>query len=212
MSNNPTPGLLIVFEGTDGTGKSTQIELLLNYLHNQGFPVISTREPTEGTYGHEIRQLYINREKYSHEEELELFLADRREHVADLLEPALAKGNIVLCDRYFLSTAAYQGAIGFDSEAVLALNNFAPDPDIAFVFHMPVEISLHRITSSRGDILNDFEQTESLQKVAEIFASIDRDYIQRIDATASIDSVHQTIINHVTNLLHKTHFSPMDKT
>ncbi len=210
MSNKPKPGQLIVFEGTDGTGKSTQIELLHNHLHDKGYPVISTREPTDGKYGQEIRQLYINREKYSPEEELELFLADRREHVADLLEPSLAQGNIVLCDRYFLSTAAYQGAIGFDSETVLELNSFAPEPNLAFLFHMPVELSLHRITAGRGDILNDFEQTDGLKKVAEIFGSIDREYIQRIDATGSIQSVHLTIVSHVTNLLYNTLFSASD--
>ncbi len=77
MDDNEKKGLLIVFEGTDGTGKSTQLQLLYKVLHDEGYPVVATREPTDGKYGRKIRQLYINREEYSHEEELELFLEDR---------------------------------------------------------------------------------------------------------------------------------------
>ena len=206
MGDNKKMGLLIVFEGTDGTGKSTQLQLLYNVLHDKGYPVIATREPTDGKYGRKIRELYINRKNYSHEEELELFLADRREHVDELLNPALNRGEIILCDRYFLSTAAYQGAIGFDPEIVLARNNFAPEPDLALLFHTPVDIGTSRIISGRGDTLNDFEQSENLKKVAKIFSSIDRPYIKRIDATSSIKSVHQTVMRHVTTLLTSSSF------
>lgn len=205
MSKQSNQGLLIVFEGTDGTGKSTQLKLLSDYLKEKDYPVISTREPTEGQYGMKIRQLYVDRSSYSHEEELELFLADRREHVDTLLAPSLAEGKIVLCDRYFLSTAAYQGAIGFDPEAILQLNSFAPDPDIALLFQVPLEMGLNRITSGRGDTLNDFEQQESLEKVAVIFASLKRPYIRPIDATGSIEEVHQRVVEQVSPLLSVFH-------
>ena len=206
MGDRDKKGLLIVFEGTDGTGKSTQLQLLYNVLNEKGYPVVATREPTDGKYGRKIRELYINRKNYSHEEELELFLADRREHVDELLNPALNRGEIILCDRYFLSTAAYQGAIGFDPETVLARNNFAPEPDLALLFHTPVNIGTSRIISGRGDTLNDFEQSENLKKVAKIFSGIDRPYIKRIDATSSIESVHQTVMRHVTTLLASSSF------
>ena len=94
MTNLVRQGILIVFEGTDGTGKSTQLQLLSQYLKSKGYPVITTREPTEGQYGQKIRSLYVNRNKYSQEEELELFLADRREHVQQLLIPALSRGKL----------------------------------------------------------------------------------------------------------------------
>ncbi|TKB28163.1 dTMP kinase [Desulfopila sp. IMCC35006] len=194
-------GLLIVFEGTDGTGKSTQVHLLSHYLQDRGYPVIATREPTEGPYGKKIRSLYMHRNAYSREEELELFLADRREHVQQLLDPALAQGRIILCDRYFLSTAAYQGARGFDPEEILRRNRFAPDPDLALLFQAPLDTGLRRITSGRGEQLNDFEQKDSLNQVAAIFASIKRPYIQPIDASGSIEEVHEQVLNHVTPLL-----------
>ncbi len=194
-------GLLIVFEGTDGTGKSTQVHLLNRYLQDRGYPVIATREPTEGQYGQEIRSLYMHRNTYSRDEELELFLADRREHVQQLLAPALAQGKIILCDRYFLSTAAYQGARGFDPEEILRRNQFAPDPDLALLFQAPLDTGLNRITSGRGEQLNDFEQKDSLNQVATIFASIKRTYIQPIDASGSIEEVYRQVLNYVTPLL-----------
>ena len=193
-------GLLIVFEGTDGTGKSTQLQLLYDALRREGHSVVATREPTDGKYGQEIRQLYKNRNKYSIEEELELFLADRKEHVDALLVPALNRGEIVLCDRYFLSTAAYQGAIGFDPETVLARNSFAPEPDLALLFQVQIDVGLTRITSGRREAPNDFEQAENLEKVAAIFSTIDRPYIRKIDASGSIESVHRLVMEHVTAL------------
>ena len=201
MASPIKKGVLIVFEGTDGTGKSTQLQLLSRYLRDKGYPVITTREPTEGQYGQKIRELYVNRSKYSQEEELELFLADRREHVHELLTPALEQGKIILCDRYFLSTAAYQGARGFDPENILELNHFAPNPDLALLFQVPLDTGLKRITSGRGDVLNDFEQRESLDHVAAIFASIKRPYIQTIDSSGSIEEVHRMVIEHVSPLL-----------
>lgn len=201
MSDRPKGGLLIVFEGTDGTGKSTQLQLLNHYLESEGYPVIATREPTSGSYGKKIRELYTNRGGCSRQEELELFLADRREHVDQLITPALLAGKIVLCDRYFLSTAAYQGAIGFDPETILEQNNFAPLPDIALLFQVTLATGLSRITSGRGDSPNDFEQQENLQKVAAIFAAIDRPYIRRIDAEGSIEEVHLRVLQQVAPLL-----------
>lgn len=201
MSDRPKKGLLIVFEGTDGTGKSTQLQLLNRHLEREGYPVIATREPTNGSYGKKIRELYTNRGGCSREEELELFLADRREHVAQLITPALLAGKIILCDRYFLSTAAYQGAIGFDPESILAQNSFAPLPDIALLFQVTLATGLSRITAGRGDSLNDFEQQENLQKVAAIFAAIDRPYIRRIDAEGSIGEVHLRVLKEVAPLL-----------
>ncbi len=199
-------GLLIVFEGTDGTGKSTQIDLLNKYLQHNDYPVVTTYEPTNGRYGQIIRNLYSDRAKYSPEEELQLFLEDRREHVNTLIKPALNQRKIILCDRYFLSTAAYQGAIGFDPEEILQRNAFAPDPDIAFLLQLPLEEALSRIVDSRGDTLNDFEGLESLKKVDKIFNAIDRSYICKIDASGSATKVHQKIITHLTPVL--ATFSP----
>ncbi len=210
MGNRVRDGLLIVFEGTDGTGKSTQLQLLFNALSRKGHSVIATREPTDGKFGQKIKQLYKNRDKYSDEEELELFLSDRKEHVDTLLIPALNRGEIILCDRYFLSTAAYQGAIGFDPETVLTLNSFAPDPDLALLFQVPVDIGLSRITSGRRETPNDFEQAENLEKVAAIFSSIDRPYIRKIDSSHSIESVHRLVMKHVAALFFNSSHPALD--
>lgn len=203
---NPTPlpparGRLIVFEGIDGTGKSTQLRLVALALRQRGYPVIATREPTEGPYGRRIRALYADRGGCSREEELDLFIADRRDHVEALLQPGLAAGKIILCDRYYLSTAAYQGANGMDVGTILARNRFAPVPDLAILFEAPIALGIERITASRGEGLNDFEKVEGLTRVAKIFAALDLPYIRRIDAAQPIDTVRDTILALILPLL-----------
>lgn len=192
MSHNR--GFFIVFEGTDGTGKSTQLALLASFLKNEGFKTLTTREPTDGQYGRRIRDLYRNRGSSSPEKELELFLSDRREHVENLIRPKLDEGWLVLCDRYFLSTVAYQGALGFDPETLFARHHFAPDPDLALLFEAEIEVGTKRIRESRGETPNDFEKADYLQEVARIFAGMKKDYIVTIDAARAIDEVHREIV------------------
>ncbi len=195
-----TKGLLIVFEGTDGTGKSTQLELLAQLLEEEGVDVVSSFEPTNGAYGKKIRALYSNRENTSREDELELFLADRKEHVETLIAPALASGKVVLLDRYYLSTIAYQGAAGLDPALILQKNDFAPVPDLALLFHAPIQTGVTRITENRGDKLNDFEKEEYLRKVKVQFEEMDLPCIKRIDANRSIEEIHQDVLRLVKNL------------
>lgn len=210
MAGSKTLGKLIVFEGTDGTGKTTQLGLLGSYLEHLGFPVVLTKEPTNGPYGLKIRDLYKNRERYSREEELELFLADRRQHVDTFLLPSLDNGKVVLCDRYYFSTAAYQGALGLDPEAILSLNSFAPEPDLVLLFQADLDTSLQRITKGRGEKPNNFEQRSFLEKVASIFSTIDRPFIRTIDASKPMDEVHQMVVGHVMELLPCQHSSTVD--
>jgi len=197
---NLQKGLLIVFEGIDGTGKSTQIDLLAQYLIDRNYPVVKTREPTDGQYGMKIRELYSNRNAFSKEEELALFLDDRKEHVEKLIRPSLSENKIVLCDRYFLSTAAYQGTVGFDPQTILEQNSFAPDPDLALLFVIPPELSIERI-ANRGDSLNDFERLEELRKVAGLFLSLTRPYITTINGSEPIETIQKKIIDIVEDLL-----------
>jgi dTMP kinase len=182
-------GALIVFEGIDGTGKSTQLKILENFLLHEGYQVVTSKEPTEGVFGMQIRALYQNRGSVTLEEELELFINDRRQHVKNLISPSMSRGSIVLSDRYFLSSAAYQGAAGLNPEVILSRNDFAPNPDLALIFEIDAEESIRRITEKRGDVLNDFEQIESLKKVDAIFRNMKCDYIRRVDATGSIDQI-----------------------
>ncbi len=199
--NPPGPGKLIVFEGIDGTGKTTQLVLLARTLTDRGLPVVSTKEPTDGPFGRRIRELYTNRESVSREQELELFLADRREHVRTLLSPALSSGKIILCDRYVLSTIAYQGAAGLDVQEILARNSFAPVPALALLFMAAPKTGIDRITGGRRETLDDFEQADSLARVAEIFASLRQPYIRRIDATGSIEAVQQAVMQEIEPLI-----------
>jgi len=196
-------GLLIAFEGIDGTGKSTQIPLLADYLRAKGYEVVETREPTDGPYGRKIRHLYVNRQSSSPKEELELFVQDRRQHVEEVIAPALAEGKIVLTDRYYFSTAAYQGAAGMDPKAIFAANDFAPRPDLVLLLVMDPEESVRRIEQLRGEQLNDFEQVEQLRKVAELFATFSDDCILRVNAAASIDRVQAEIQRGVQQLIEK---------
>ena len=197
------PGILIVFEGIDGTGKTTQLSLLAEVLSKRGLPVISTREPTGGIYGQKIRELYRDRERVSRQEELELFLADRREHVRELLRPALQSGKIVLCDRYVFSTLAYQGAAGLDLAEIIRQNSFAPTPDLALLFQAPPETGIARITGKRHESPNDFEQADTLVRVARIFDALDQPYVRRIDATGTITTIHESVMNAVEPVIHQ---------
>jgi dTMP kinase len=188
-------GLLIAFEGIDGTGKSTQIALLAEYLATLGHEVVTTREPTDGVYGQKIRSMFASRHELSSEEELELFMNDRREHIRELISPALAAGKIVLTDRYYFSTVAYQGAAGHDPVRILAENeSFAPVPDLVMLLTLSTDESARRIRSGRGEVLNDFEQEEELARVAAVFDGLEMDYIKRIDASGSPEMVHKEIV------------------
>ena len=194
-------GLLIAFEGIDGTGKSTQLPLLADWLRGQGCAVVETREPTDGPYGREIRALYRDRSRVSRERELELFVLDRRQHVTECILPALEQGRIVLTDRYYFSTAAYQGAGGRDPAAIFAANAFAPEPDLVLLLTLPVAAGVARIRDLRGETLNDFEQQEQLEKVAALFASFPHDCIVRIQAARPVTAVQAAIREAVRPLL-----------
>ena len=194
--------MLVAFEGIDGTGKSTQIRLLAESLRDMGHNVQVTREPTDGPVGQRIRELFTSRAEVSQEEELELFLADRRQHVAEVIKPALSAGRIVLTDRYYLSTAAYQGAAGLDPAEIIRRNEqFAPVPDLVLLLVVPPALGVKRIRTLRGESLNAFEQEKELKKVAEIFDLLDRGYIRRIDATQSVEEVQRTVFAVVRRLL-----------
>lgn len=207
--NTKRRGLLLAFEGIDGTGKSSQIKLLAATLTQLGYQVVITREPSDGAYGQKIRALFTSRESLTAAEELALFMADRREHVQAVIAPALLGGQIVLTDRYYLSTAAYQGANGQDPAAIMAANEtFAPVPDLVLLLTMTPAQGIHRIRALRGEVLNDFEQEETLTRVAAIFAGLDRPYIARIDAAGSLAEVQASIESRVRQLLRTKDFLP----
>ncbi|PIE57476.1 MAG: dTMP kinase [Desulfobulbus propionicus] len=186
-------GKLIVFEGIDGAGKTTQLELLAAFLRDHGKVVLETREPTEGPFGQQIRALFHDR-RLSLEEELQLFIEDRRMHVEQYIQPALDQGAYVLTDRYYYSTAAYQGAQGADPDFIFSQNQFAPSPDLVILLTLSPEESAHRIEQCRGEQPNAFEQQEQLTRVADLFASFTDPAIVRVDAARTLDIVQQDIV------------------
>lgn len=191
-------GLFIVIEGIDGTGKSTQVRRLGEWFEAQGREVVLSREPTDGPWGRKARESG-GTGRLSPEEELQLFLNDRRQHVDELIKPALAAGKVVILDRYYFSTMAYQGIRGFDPVEIRRRNEeFAPVPDLLLILDLDVDIALGRI-GARGDTANEFEKRENLQCCREIFLSLTGEPFARlINASECLDDVSQQIRESLT--------------
>jgi dTMP kinase len=191
-------GLFIVIEGIDGTGKSTQSKRLAEWFRSCGREVVLSREPTDGPWGKKLRESATTG-RLSAEEELECFLNDRREHVEMSIKPALAEGKIVILDRYYFSTMAYQGARGFDPAEIRRRNEaFAPQPDLLLILDLSVE-SAHSRIGARGDTANEFEHRDTLTRCREIFLSLrDESFACVIDAEPSLNEVTADILSVVT--------------
>ena len=195
-------GYLIALEGIDGTGKSTQCALLADYLESVGYPVIRLREPTQGMWGQKIRKILTEgRGDVTPEEELQYFINDRKEDVEQNIAPALEQGKIVLIDRYYYSTAAYQGALGFDPAKIINDNEaFAPRPDILFIIQGSLDESFRRIEQGR-DSFSSFEKRDYLEKVRTIFDTFIGDHIRRVDSDPPVEEVQQALRQEVNALL-----------
>ena len=195
-------GWLIVFEGIDGTGKSTQCKEMELYLNAVGIPVSRFREPTDGIWGKKIRKiLTAGRGEVTREEELFWFIEDRREDVIKNIIPALNSNKVVLLDRYYYSTAAYQGALGLDPDSILQDNeSFAPIPDRAYIFIAPPEECLARIESSR-ESHSSFEKLGYLKQVQKIFDSFKETNIKRIESNRTIEDIHTQLCEDVRQLI-----------
>ena len=187
-------GCFLVFEGLDGSGKSTQVELLARALRAAGHAVLETFEPTDGPTGARIRAMARSGEALAPEEELRWFVEDRRAHVRDSIAPALADGRHVVCDRYFLSTVAYQGARGLDWRRILAESEAEfPLPDLVLLLEMEPAAGLARVRERGAAIEGVFEHGDYLERVAAIFRAIDRGYVERIQAAGTVAEVHADV-------------------
>ncbi len=194
-------GRLIVFEGIDGTGKSTQIQLLAQYLREQGYEVVTDFEPTRGPWGMKVREAAMAGDRLDIEEEINCLLQDRREHVRDVIEPAMERGAWVLLDRYYLSMMAYQGASGVSVEGIREWNEeFATVPDIAFWLDIPLEVAVDRMRA-RGNVADAFEQEPFLQACKDIYSSMEMPWLHRVEADGSIEETQARVRTLVRELL-----------
>ena len=200
-------GLFITFEGADGCGKTTQINLLKDYLENKGYSVLLTREPGGKGLGEKIREILLNYDGIVADRcESFLFLADRAQNIEVIIKPAIEKGQIVLCDRHTDSSVAYQGyGRRLDIEQIKMLNNLATggmQPDLTLVFDIDVETSMKRVG-------NEKDRMESSGK--EFFNRVRNGYLELaknepnrmkvVDSTVSIDEIHQEVIKIIKQYL-----------
>lgn len=191
--------LFIVFEGIDGSGKTTIQELLYNYYMKLGLPAVRNTEPSSGEWGRQIRSFLKGRIKASPEEQLELFLLDREDDVKRNIIPFLNEKKIILMDRYYYSNAAYQGAMGVSYERILSENrvrNF-PEPDRVYLIDIDPEEALSRISRGKRGALEIFEKKQFLEKVREIYNNLKDKRFVIIDGLQTPEEILKKIIEDI---------------
>ena len=196
-------GLLIVLEGIDGSGKTTQARLLVGALRRAGLEALSFREPTRGRWGREIRKKARRPDSLTPEEELTLFLKDREEDVARNILPSLREKRAVILDRYYFSTIAYQGAKGISRERIRRLNErFAPRPDLVFILDVDPGRGLGRI-KGRPKKEPLFERKNYLARVRRIFRTFRGRKFIHLDGTRDKKELADSIRHRVMRLVHR---------
>lgn len=196
-------GLFIVFEGGEGSGKSTILDKIYNWLQEENLDCIKTREPGGIKISEQIRSVILdsrNTEMDGRTEAL-LYAAARRQHLVEKVIPALKEGKIVLCDRFLDSSLAYQGfARGLGIDEIYEINKFAIEdnfPDISIFFDLEPRIGLERINKNKNREVNrlDLEEIEFHNKVREGYTILLRrnNNMVRIDASKSINEVFEDV-------------------
>lgn len=193
---NTYPGILIAIDGIDGAGKTTQVRLLESALTGIGEAVVVSKEPTDGEWGQKLRDSALTG-RMPFEEELDTFIRDRQDHLKRKIIPALEAGNVVILDRYFYSTIAYQGILLQDHKAIEErVRADVIVPDAAYWMDLPADLAVHRVTTRDGKP-NLFEHQEDLAKAGEIFRAISvaDPSLRKVDGTMSVESLHKLIID-----------------
>lgn len=207
MTQDQQQGKFISFEGIDGAGKSTHIAFVADWLKAHGKDVVSTREPGGTELGEQLRALLLHQKMHLETEALLMF-ASRREHIAQVIAPALARGQWVVSDRFTDASFAYQGGgRGLARAKLEALEQWVhPDlqPALTLLFDVPLEVARERLDATRT--LDKFEQER-----ADFFAATRAEYLRRaaqypqriqvLDATASIDAIRAELAHTLEKLL-----------
>lgn len=200
--------MFVTFEGPEGAGKSTAIRAIETALLSQGFPVLVTREPGAGEFGKKVRALLLEQDAVTPEAELLLFLADRANHVENIIRPALARGEVVLCDRHADSSVVYQGyARGVDIDFLKRGNSFATKglkPDLTLLFDLDPEIGLSRIQGDRERNRLDQESLDFHRKVRNGFLDLASKEPERwviLDATKAPEALTADALEAIQNRL-----------
>jgi dTMP kinase len=187
-------GVLVAFEGIDGSGKTTQADLLARYLYKHNIDMLATKEPTSGAWGRKIKDSKMTG-RLDVADELRYFIEDRKEHVANEICPALERGAVVIVDRYYYSTVAYQGARGINPQKLLDANRaFAPTPDLTVLLDIDPQMGLIRIYQ-RGSRQDAFEDLDNLIKARAIFRELKEPHILNLNAELPIDRIHTMVLD-----------------
>ena len=192
-------GLFIVFEGIDGGGKSTQIQMLSDFFESRGYEVERHMEPTHATIGSLLWD-YMRSKSRSFDPETEalLFAADRIEH-GKVIKESLEKGKVVISDRYKHSSLAYQGAAGADVGWMQSLNKHALVPNLVILLDIDPDRSLERVSDRAKTV---FEEIEYLKKVrAEYLRYAEKGELVVVDASQGLEEVHKDILTHIRKLV-----------
>jgi dTMP kinase len=203
-------GMFISFEGIEGTGKSTQARLLADHLKEKGYRVIQTMEPGGTTISMKIRELLLSMESrgMDHVVELLLYNAARVQHIKEVINPALERGDIVITDRFSDSTVAYQGyARGIDLQLIDSLDMIATKnlrPDITILFDIDVRTGLARNKKLGKNDRLELEDISFHEKVRKGFLQIaarEAGRIKVVDCAESLDGVRQKVVRIISDFL-----------
>ena len=203
----------ITFEGVEGSGKSTQVKILGEFLAGRNIPVLLTQEPSGTPIGRKIGEILFNRDHQAlcPETELFLFCAARAQHVREVVWPALKNGKYVLCDRFSDATFAYQAAgRGLDPDFIRTVNDYCAEglkPDLTLLFDLPVETGLQR-AGRRDDLLENPSSADRFEKEKLDFhtrvrqaylnlCSMEPERFRLIDASQTVDVIARDVQKHV---------------
>ncbi len=213
--------MFITFEGIEGSGKSTQSRLIDQWFRQNNYKVLLSKEPGGCSLGAKIRQILLSQESQdlTSKAELFLYLADRAQHVSQVIKPALSQGSIVIVDRYIDSTIVYQGyGRGIDVNLLQILNELAISglkPDLTFLLDLPVEVGLNRAKSRNMDQdkvqiegrfeAEDVEFHKRIRKGYLEIADLDKNRIKVVDGTNTVEDISREVLGIVQSTFQTRH-------